>query len=65
MVSNEFLTGYLSAVYERVLGLGSFEGTSECSGLVWCRIALLENLQKAKLHTHGIFETSKYKNLPT
>ena len=27
-------------------------------------IVLLENLGKAKFHTPGIFETSKYENLP-
>ena len=35
-MSEEFLKGYLSAVYGRVWGLGSSEGISECPGLVWC-----------------------------
>ena len=32
-VSEEFLKGYLSAVYGRVKALGSYGGVSECSAL--------------------------------
>ena len=32
--SEEFLLGYMSALYGRIYGLGSSEGASECSGLV-------------------------------
>ena len=35
-VSDVFLKGYLSAVYGRVKALGSYDGVSECSGLVGC-----------------------------
>ena len=34
-VSEEFLRGYLSAVYGRVFGLGASEGVNACLGLVW------------------------------
>ena len=41
--------------------MGSSEGVSECSGLVWCsNCFIFENLRKAKFHTLSICETSKY-----
>ena len=58
-VSGEFLKGYLSAVYGRVWGLGSSEGISECSGLVWCnKCFIVVKLRKAKFYTLHTFETS-------
>ena len=55
-VSEEFLKGYLSAVYGRVKALGSYEGVSECSGLVGCsNCSILEYLRKAKLHPPDTF----------
>ena len=64
-VSEEFLKGYLSAVYGRVYCLSSYEGVSECSGLVGCsKCSILDYLLKAKLGSPDTFETSKYQNLP-
>ena len=60
-VSEEFLKGYLSAVYGRVYCLSSYEGVSECSGLVWgSKCSILEWLRKAKVRPSDTFETSKY-----
>ena len=64
-VSEEFLKGYLSAVYGRVKALGSYGGVSDGSGLVECsKCSILEYLLKAKLCPPDTFETSKYQNLP-
>ena len=35
MVSNEFLRGYLSAVYGRVQSFGVSDGANACLGIVW------------------------------
>ena len=51
-VSEEFLNLDLSAIYGRVYGLGSSEGASECSGLVWCSLLYIGKSLKGKIpHT--------------
>ena len=56
---------HMGEVYVCLWGLDAYKGVLECSGLVWCnKCAILEMLQKAKLHAPDTCETSKYQNLP-
>ena len=64
-VSEELLKGYLCAVYVFMfkVWVRPREHLS-VQALFGAACFVLENLRKAKFHTPGFFETTKYQNLP-